>query len=94
MVAGHPGPLFQYHHQPFNYFANYAAGAPGRSHLQDETTFIASAKNGTLPQVSFVKPYGAETTPADTLLALVQRLLLPAPRPASERAAKAKTSAG
>ncbi len=59
-AAGHPGPLFQYHHQPFNYFANYAQGAPGRSHLQDETTFIASAKNGTLPQVSFVKPYGAE----------------------------------
>ena len=59
-AAGHPGPLFQYHHQPFNYFANYAQGAPGRSHLQDETKFIASAKNGTLPQVSFVKPYGAE----------------------------------
>ena len=33
-------------------------------------------------------------TPADTLLALVQRLLLPAPRPGSERAAKATTSAG
>jgi phospholipase C len=59
-AAGHPGPLFQYHHQPFNYFANYAQGAPGRSHLQDETKFIASATNGTLPQVSFVKPYGAE----------------------------------
>jgi phospholipase C len=59
-AAGHPGPLFQYHHQPFNYFANYAVGAPGRSHLQDETKFIAAAKNGTLPQVSFVKPYGAE----------------------------------
>ena len=24
-VAGHPDPLFQYHHQPFAYFANYAA---------------------------------------------------------------------
>ena len=59
-AAGHPGPLFQYHHQPFNYFANYAEGAPGRGHLQDETAFIASAQNGTLPQVSFVKPYGVE----------------------------------
>ena len=59
-AAGHPGALFQYHHQPFNYFASYAPGTPGRSHLQDETAFIASAKNGTLPQVSFVKPYGAE----------------------------------
>ncbi|MEO7235086.1 MAG: alkaline phosphatase family protein [Lapillicoccus sp.] len=59
-AAGHPGPLFQFHHQPFNYFANYAVGAPGRSHLQDETKFMAAATNGTLPQVSFVKPYGAE----------------------------------
>ena len=59
-AAGHPGPLFQYHHQPFNYFANYAVGAPGRSHLQDETKFLTAARNGTLPQVSFVKPYGAE----------------------------------
>ena len=59
-VAGHPGGNFQYHHQPFNYFANYAAGAPGRSHLQDEKNFIAAAKDGTLPQVSFVKPYGSE----------------------------------
>jgi acid phosphatase len=59
-VAGHPGGNFQYHHQPFNYFANYAAGAPGRSHLQDENNFIAAAKAGTLPQVSFVKPYGSE----------------------------------
>ena len=59
-AAGHPDPLFQYHHQPFNYFANYAVGGSGRSHLQDEKKFIASAQNGTLPQVSFVKPYGAE----------------------------------
>jgi phospholipase C len=59
-AAGHPGTLFQFHHQPFNYFANYAVGGSGRSHLQDETKFIASAKNGTLPQVSFVKPYGNE----------------------------------
>jgi acid phosphatase len=58
--AGHPGPLFQYHHQPFNYFANYAPGTPGRTHLKDETNFFTAAKNGTLPQVSFVKPYGAE----------------------------------
>ncbi len=58
--AGHPGPLFQYHHQPLNYFAAYAPGQPGRAHLQDETRFIAAAKNGTLPTVSFVKPYGAE----------------------------------
>ncbi len=39
--SGHPGPLFQYHHQPFNYFAAYAPGQPGRAHLQDETTFLS-----------------------------------------------------
>src|SRR4051794_23585933 len=58
--AGHPGPLFQYHHQPFNYFAAYAPGQPGRAHLQDETRFRSAVANGTLPAVSFVKPYGAE----------------------------------
>ncbi|WP_248958810.1 alkaline phosphatase family protein [Sphaerisporangium perillae] len=58
--AGHPGPLFQYHHQPFNYFAAYAPGRPGRAHLKDETAFVEAAKKGALPTVSFVKPYGAE----------------------------------
>ncbi|MET8160821.1 alkaline phosphatase family protein [Sphaerisporangium sp. NPDC005289] len=58
--AGHPGPLFQYHHQPFNYFAAYAPGQPGRAHLKDETAFVEAAEEGTLPAVSFVKPYGAE----------------------------------
>jgi acid phosphatase len=58
--AGHPGPLFQFHHQPFNYFAAYAPGQPGRAHLQDETRFRAAVADGTLPTVSFVKPYGAE----------------------------------
>ncbi len=59
-AAGHPGPLFQYHHQPLNYWADYGPGKPGRSHLQDEKKFFKAAKNGTLPTVSFVKPYGAE----------------------------------
>ncbi len=57
---GTPGVNFQYHHQPFNYFAAYAPGQPGRAHLQDEKNFIAAAQNGTLPTVSFVKPYGDE----------------------------------
>ena len=59
-AAGHPDPLFQFHHQPFNYFANYAVGKPGRDHLQDEKDFLAAAKGGTLPAVSFVKPIGEE----------------------------------
>jgi acid phosphatase len=58
--AGHPDPLFQYHHQPFNYFQNYAPGMPGRAHLKDETDFLAAATAGTLPAVSFVKPIGSE----------------------------------
>jgi acid phosphatase len=53
--------LFQYHHQPFVYFANYADGTPGRAaHLKDETDFMAAASAGTLPPVSFVKPDGVE----------------------------------
>ncbi len=57
-LAGTPDPLFQFHHQPFNYFANYAPGTPGRAHLKDETEFLAAARAGTLPAVSFVKPLG------------------------------------
>jgi acid phosphatase len=59
-VAGHPDPLFQYHHQPFNYFQNYAPGMPGRAHLKDENDFFKAAKKGKLPRVSFVKPIGEE----------------------------------
>jgi phospholipase C len=59
-VAGHADPLFQYHHQAFNYYANYAPGTEGRAHLQDEADFIAAAKSGTLPAVSFVKPLGPD----------------------------------
>ena len=53
-------PLFQFHHQPLNYFSSFTPGSEGRTHLRDETEFVAAAKNGTLPTVSFVKPYGAE----------------------------------
>jgi len=58
--AGLPVPVFQYHHQPFNYFAAYAPGQPGRAHLRDESEFLTAVENGTLPTVSFVKPYGTE----------------------------------
>jgi len=58
-VAGHPDKTFQFHHQPFAYFATYADGTPGRAqHLKDETEFIAAARAGQLPAVSFVKPVG------------------------------------
>jgi phospholipase C len=60
-VAGHPDKLFQFHHQPLAYFANYADGKPARQeHLKDEQDFLAALKNGTLPAVSFVKQLGTE----------------------------------
>ena len=83
-AAGHPGPLFQYHHQPFNYFANYVPGQPGRTHLKDEKDFMDSAKAGTLPTVSFVKPYGeqnehpgyaSEPDGSDYLVGLLQKIM-------------------
>jgi phospholipase C len=59
-LAGNPDPTFQFHHQPFAYFANYADGTPAKAaHLQDETNFSADLKNKTLPAVSFIKPIGA-----------------------------------
>jgi phospholipase C len=58
-LAGKAASTFQFHHQPFAYFANYADGTKGKAdHLKDETEFIAAAKAGTLPSVSFVKPLG------------------------------------
>ena len=60
-LAGHPAPLFQFHHQPFAYFANYADGTEAKAeHLRDETEFIAAARAGKLPAVSFVKPLGPD----------------------------------
>ncbi|HEV8559852.1 MAG TPA: acid phosphatase [Actinophytocola sp.] len=56
-----PDATFQYHHQPFNYFANYAPGTAARTaHLRDEVEFIAAAKAGRLTPVSFIKPVGEE----------------------------------
>jgi acid phosphatase len=54
-------PTFQFHHQPFNYYArldpvnypNYRA-----QHLKDYNNFVADAANGTLPPVAFYKPQG------------------------------------
>ncbi|MFM0718274.1 acid phosphatase [Paraburkholderia strydomiana] len=60
-------PDFQYHHQPFNYFANYAPGmAARRRHLRDgglgndasTNRLIADIDAGRLPTVTFYKPQG------------------------------------
>lgn len=58
-LAGHPDPLFQFHHQPFAFFAHYADGTPGRAaHLHDEQDFMNALANNSLPAVSFIKPLG------------------------------------
>jgi phospholipase C len=58
-----PVPNFQYHHQPFNYFAAYAPGTKTREeHLRDGGTngveFIKAIDAGELPPVTFYKPQG------------------------------------
>jgi acid phosphatase len=60
-----PDKLFQFHHQPLNYFASFAPGTRARAqHLRDEEEFLqlaaASRKSCDLKPVSFVKPIGAE----------------------------------
>jgi acid phosphatase len=60
-LAGNPDPDFQFHHQPFAYYANYADGTAAKAaHLQDETNFLADIQNGALPSVSFIKPLGED----------------------------------
>ncbi len=60
-LAGRPDPRFQYHHQPFAYFANYADGTAAKAaHLKDEEEFLRDLKQNTLPAVAFVKPNGPD----------------------------------
>jgi len=60
-LAGKPDPLFQFHHQPFIYFAHFADGTEAkRVHLKDEKDFLAAVDSGSLPAVSFVKPLGPD----------------------------------
>src|SRR5436190_2053815 len=59
-----PNKVFQFHHQPFNYYANYAPGTAGRAHLRDEQEMIdtinSSSSKCNLDSVSFDKPVGLE----------------------------------
>lgn len=49
--------LYAYNHEPFAYFKKYGPNTEGRkNHLKDEKDYLRAAKNGTLPNVSFVKP--------------------------------------
>lgn len=56
-------PNFQFHHQPFNYFAAFAPGTAERAaHLKDGglagAEFIKTIDDGSLEQVTFYKPQG------------------------------------
>jgi acid phosphatase len=79
-----PDKTFQFHHQPFSYYAAYAPGTQARAqHLRDEVEFIDSAKNGTLKPISFVKPigennehpgYASERTGSNHLVELIKAI--------------------
>jgi len=58
-----PVPNFQFHHQPFNYFAAFAPGTDMRAqHVKDGgmngAEFIKAIDAGVLPHVTFYKPQG------------------------------------
>jgi len=57
-----PTPNFQFHHQPFNYYANMdpvTHAAYRAEHLKDfDSSFLQDAAAGKLPAVSFYKPQG------------------------------------
>jgi acid phosphatase len=60
-----PDTRFQFHHQPFDYFAAFGDDTPEHramraEHLKDEADFLADLRNGRLPAVAFVKPLGTE----------------------------------
>jgi acid phosphatase len=82
-----PSKVFQFHHQPLNYYASFAPGTPGRTHLRDEQEFIQLAQSSTkqcnLNSVSFIKPVGlenehpgytSETRGSDHLVQLLQTI--------------------
>jgi acid phosphatase len=54
-------PDFQFHHQPFNYYAEFdptAHAAARAAHLKDYSDLLADATAGKLPPVTFYKPQG------------------------------------
>ena len=59
-------PLFQWHHQPFAYYDNYAPFKNGTrnpvsaAHLQDEANFYIDLKKERLPAVAFIKALGPD----------------------------------
>ena len=59
-LAGSPDATFQFHHQPFNYYARWGTdgSAAKAAHLQDEANFYSDVASGSLPSVSFIKALG------------------------------------
>ena len=58
-LAGRGAEDFQYHHQPFQYFANLAPGTPAqKAHLKDFKDLMQAIAEDKLPQVVFYKPIG------------------------------------
>src|SRR6202008_2135113 len=64
-----PDLLFQFHHQPFNYYDKYKSVLDDKGketnqerirHLMDEADLMPAVKADKLPAVSFVKPLGEE----------------------------------
>lgn len=59
-------PLFQWHHQPFAYYDNFAPWKDGvrnpvsAAHLQDENKFFKDLKGRGLPSVVFIKALGPD----------------------------------
>ena len=83
-----PGKLFQYHHQPLNYYESFAPGTAARAaHLRDEAEFEAQAADSKhrcqLKPVSIIKPageenehpgYASESTGSDHLVDLLSSI--------------------
>ena len=60
-LAGHADSRFQFHHQPFAYFAKYGDESVEKAqHLKDEKQMMTDIAAGTLPAVTFFKPIGAQ----------------------------------
>lgn len=59
--AGRNEGNFQYHHQPFVYFASTGEGTKAKAeHLKDEADLFKAVSHGTLERVVFYKPVGDE----------------------------------
>jgi phospholipase C len=59
--AWYSGPQTTHNMRPYLLFADVTTGTPGaQAHVKGEDAFLSDLKNGSLPQVSFVKPSDSE----------------------------------